>query len=70
MKRGQRVLIVNSEACFNGKVGVISEVFSKDVWDDPNVPEYSVDLDPIEDENGELIDATCLLFNISELEAV
>lgn len=70
MKRGQRVLIVNSEACFNGKLGVITKVFPKEVWDDPDVPEYMVDLGPIEDTNGELVDANGLLFNITELEAV
>lgn len=70
MKRGQRVMIINSEDCFNGKVGVISDAFRKDVWDDPEVPEYMVDLDPIEDEYGELVNATGLLFNITELEAV
>lgn len=70
MKRGQRVLITNSEACFNGQIGVISKVFPKEVWDDPEVPEYMVDLDPIEDENGELVNAEGLLFNITELETV
>lgn len=70
MKRSQRVRIINSEDCFNGQIGVISDVFRKDVWDDPEVPEYMVDLDPIEDEFGELVNATGLLFNLTELEAV
>lgn len=70
MKRGQRVMIVNSEDCFNGQVGVVSDTLRKDVWDDPEVPEYLVDLPPIEDEMGDLITATGLLFNITELEAV
>ncbi|WYV99044.1 hypothetical protein Roomu2_00046 [Pseudomonas phage vB_PpuM-Roomu-2] len=70
MRRGQRVRVVNSEACFNGKIGVIFDTIRKDVWDDPGVPEFIVDLDPIEDEMGELVDATGLLFNITELEPV
>ncbi|WYV99214.1 hypothetical protein KoPa4_00046 [Pseudomonas phage vB_PpuM-KoPa-4] len=70
MRRGQRVIVVNSEACFNGKIGVISNTLRKEVWDSPEVPEYIVDLDPVEDEMGELVDATGLLFNITELEPV
>lgn len=70
MKRNDKVVVVAGEAPFIGMIGTLSQCFPKSVWDDPNIPEYMVDFPPIEDENGELVQATGLFFTAEEIEKV
>lgn len=69
MKRGQRVRIAEDVAFFAGMVGVITKAFPQNTWDDPDVPEYCVDIESFIDEEQNEVDGRNLWFTADELEA-
>ena len=69
MKRGNQVRVLDSGP-FYGMIGTITKVYAKETWDDPDCPEYEVNLGVIEDSEYNEVDATALWFNASELELV
>lgn len=70
MKRGQRVRIAEDVNVFAGMLGVITKAFPKDAWDDPDMPEYTVDIESFTDEECNEVDGRNLWFTADELEAV
>ncbi len=75
MKVGDKVVLSSSVSlldveAFSGRVGVIQHVYSKGVWDDPEVAEFSVDFGVFFDSEGNFVDASELFFTETELLVV
>ena len=70
MKRGDSVRVLDDVPVFGGKAGVITKAFPKDVWDNPDVPEYTIDIPDFVDSEYNDVVGSNLWFTAEELEAV
>lgn len=68
MKRGDKVRIDLTVPVFAGMIGTITKSYPKDTWDDPDCPEFEVNVGVFEDDEYNEVDGSSLWFTAAELE--